>query len=166
VGFFLANRKAAFRYPLGPAPRTAVLAPWFRSGAAVRVFPNGWDSSTAIYSPAAIAGTPEQLLHLTDAHPTHALIALERPGDALLTAAERDQLWRTFRVPVFEQIVGEDGAVLAAECEAHDGLHVEVERDWQGYSIEHACCACGVRTPRLSSPQPAERVRSAATYAR
>ena len=29
-----------------------------------------------------------------------------------------------FRVPVFEQVIGKSGKLLAAECEAHDGLHV------------------------------------------
>jgi hypothetical protein len=28
-------------------------------------------------------------------------------------------------VPVFEQILADDGSLLAMECEAHDGLHVE-----------------------------------------
>ena len=174
MGFLLPSRKAAFRYPLGQAPRTAVLAPWFRtkgfrSKDDIRVFPQGWCSDAARYSPAAIAGTREQLLALagTDARPTHALIAVARPGQELLTAAERDQLWRAFRVPVFQQIVAEDGAVLAAECEAHDGLHVEdAQRDWREYALEHANCACGIRTPRLTSCEPTERVRSAAMYAR
>jgi len=41
-----------------------------------------------------------------------------------LTQADRDLLWRAFRVPVFEQFRGLHGELLAEECEAHDGLHV------------------------------------------
>jgi hypothetical protein len=85
----------------------------------------------------------------------------------LLTAADRDQLWRAFRVPIFEQIIGTHGERLAADCEAHDGLHVgAAEQDWTGFAIDEGICACGVRTPRVSSPVPEERVRAAAVFAR
>ena len=98
---------------------------------------------------------------------THALIVLARPTDMLLTNADRDQLWRAFRVPVFEQLIGAQGDRLAAECEAHDGLHVEAQgHDWTGYAIDEGLCACRLRTPRVSSPVPAERVRAAAMFAR
>jgi hypothetical protein len=56
---------------------------------------------------------------------------------------------------------------LAAECEAHDGLHIEApERGWSAYAIEESLCACGLRTPRIFSPIPAERARAAAMFAR
>jgi hypothetical protein len=85
----------------------------------------------------------------------------------LLTAADREQLWRAFRVPLFEQIIGPNGERLAAECEAHDGLHIEdPERDWTGFAVDKGLCACGLRTPRISSPVPTERARAAATFAR
>ena len=177
---FLQSSKAAFRYPFGEAPRTAILVPWFaeprlsfRSKAAVRSFA-GWSNEAAAFAPASIAGTREQLTALAcDAPPvTHALVVLARPSDTLLTAADREQLWRAFRVPVFEQIIGARGERLAAECEAHDGLHIETQsrqdpaEGWSSYAIDEGLCACGLRTPRLSSPVPAERVRSAAMYAR
>jgi hypothetical protein len=161
---FWRSRKSAFQYPLGHAPRTAVLVPWFRG----RSFP-GWTDEAVEYAPAAIAATRAQLLALAADPPTltHALIALARPNDMLLTAADREQLWRAFRVPVFEQLIGPLGERLAAECEAHDGLHVESpDQDWTGYAIDQGLCACGLRTPRVSSPLPAERVRAAAMFAR
>ncbi|MEO8098803.1 MAG: hypothetical protein ABI811_13960 [Acidobacteriota bacterium] len=171
-------RKAAFHYPLGDAPRTAVLVPWFREPRQlalrrqqpVRVFAKGWTPDTALFSPAAIVGTREQLLNLI-AIPSpadmHALIAVSRWGQPLLTASERERLWRAFHVPVFEQIIGATGRVLAAECEAHDGLHVAQSTVEQGtYSVDESPCPCGKKTARLSSATPAERVRSAAAYAR
>jgi hypothetical protein len=169
------KRKAAFRYPLGEAPRTAILVPWFaeprfafRSREAVRSFA-GWSEEVAKFAPAAIVGTRAQLLSLAENAPTitHALIAVGSPTDMLLSVADRDRLWRAFRVPVFEQLIGSRGQRLAAECEAHDGLHIEVpNRDWTGYARDEGLCACGLRTPRVSSPVPAERIRSAAMYAR
>lgn len=165
---FWQSRKAAFQYPIGEAPRTAVLVPWFRTGRSVRSFP-GWTEDAAEFAPAAIAGTRAQLLALTAEPPalTHALIAVAHPTDMLLTNADRDQLWHAFRVPVFEQLIGAKGELLATECEAHDGLHVETQgQDWTGYAIDEGLCACGLRTPRVSSPVPAERVRAAAVFAR
>jgi hypothetical protein len=155
------NRKARFRYPVGPAPRTAILGPWFRArNGRVRVFSGGWCEAAAAFAPAAIAGTREPLLELAaGAAPalTHALIVISRPGDPLLPPADRERLWRAFRVPVFQQIVGARGELLAAECEAHDGLHVETpDRDWSGYSVETGVCACGRKTPRLAFPRVAQ----------
>lgn len=173
---FRLRRKSVFRYPMDPAPRTAVLAacfrqPGLRSNYPVRVFPEGWSEEVSAFAPAAIAATREQLLDLAAAKPpptlTHSIIALESPGDPLLTVAERERLWRAFRVPVFEQIIGPDGELLAAECEAHDGLHIEVAGlPWEWYRLELAACGCGRKTPRLTPAEPAERVRSAAAYAR
>jgi hypothetical protein len=161
---------------MDPAPRTAVLAACFRQprmwpNHPVRVFPQGWSEEVSAFAPAAIAAPRDQLLGLAavDKPPvfTHAVIALENPGDPLLSAAERLRLWRTFRVPVFEQIIGANGELLAAECEAHDGLHIETAGlPWDGYRLELAPCGCGRKTPRLTPSEPAERIRSAAAYAR
>ncbi len=164
-----------FQYPVGDAPRTAVLVPWFakpwfrfRSRAIVRHF-DGWSDEAAKFAPAAIVATRAQSLALAANPPaiTHAIVVVARASDMLLTAADRDLLWRAFRVPAFEQLIGSRGERLAAECEAHDGLHVEsASQDWTGYAIDEGLCACGLRTPRVSSPVPAERVRSAAMFAR
>jgi hypothetical protein len=172
---FWKSRKAVFQYPLGEAPRTAVLVPWFaeprlslRSRPTVRNFA-GWSADAARFAPAVIAATRAQLLALAADAPqiTHALVVLARSEDMLLTAADREILWRAFRAPMFEQIIGSQGERLASECEAHDGLHMESqESDWTGFAIDEGLCACGLRTPRVSSPVPAERVRSAAMFAR
>ena len=140
------------------AARTAVLVPWFRSTDAARVFAAGWSEEAVKFAPQAMAGTREQLLALTENKAlrlTHAVIALARAGETLLTNAERDLLWRRFGVPVFEQIVGDSGEVLAAECEAHDGLHVDGSHEWTRYKVEPAACACGKSTPRLIALEPA-----------
>jgi hypothetical protein len=38
---------------------------------------------------------------------------------------DRDLLWQAFELPVFEELRGLDGELLASECEAHSGLHPE-----------------------------------------
>ncbi len=178
----LIRRKAAFVYPVPPAPPTAILVPWFsrRTRSHVRVFEDGWDTEAAAYRPAAVAGTWRQmegLLAQKMAPVTHALIVLARPEDRLLTPGDllttqqRQQLWRAFRVPVFEQIIGERGTLLAAECEAHAGLHIESAKfEVAGLSIESRPCGCGRTTPRIGVAGQAEldleEIRAAAAYAR
>ena len=149
------HRKAELAYPVPPAPPTAVLQSWFKSSGVVRVH-DGWDAEVAAFAPAAIAGTwpqlealiPEKIPSLT-----HALIVLARPGDELLTKAQREHLWKTFRVPVFQQVVTRGGELLAAECEAHDGLHMESSKFVViGLPLDRTPCGCGRKTPRMKLP--------------
>jgi hypothetical protein len=98
---------------------------------------------------------------------THALIVLARSNDSLLTTEQRQRLWRAFRVPIFEQIIGGNGELLAAECEAHDGLHIEAPKlRVAGWFIESAPCGCGRNTPRLKPVQQIEEIHAAAACAR
>jgi hypothetical protein len=89
------------------------------------------------------------------------LSSLEGP----LASHHRDMLWKAFQLPVFEQLSGWDGSVIARECEVHDGLHFEQavmmpEIDGKelivmgiptGLSAEivHGHCDCGAETPRV-----------------
>ena len=164
------SRKAPLLYPLESQPRIAVLGPWFREAGTVRVFRRGWNQESSRFAPQAIAGTWRQLQELAQnraAQPTHAVIVIARAGMPLLSHADREQLWRAFQVPVFEQIVGVCGKLLAAECEAHDGLHLESEGvTAPGFLLDQSPCACGRKTPRLIPEARAERARAAAAYAR
>ena len=161
-------------YPVHPAPRTAVLVPWFHESVLasrpLRVFPQGWSADAAVFAPAAVAGTFEQLNALArDGIPslTHSIIVLWRPEQRRLTDADRDCLWSAFRVPVFEQVIGKAGKLLAAECEAHDGLHV-TSSSWPhpGESLDDAPCPCGRKTPRIGVTHGAAIERRIAAYAR
>jgi hypothetical protein len=165
------TKKPALVYPIPPAPLTAVLVAGFRSVGSTRVFANGWSKEALNFAPAAIAATPAQLDALRSTPvPSlkNAIIALVRPGDPNLTEDDRERLWRTFRVPVFEQRIDESCALLAAECEAHDGLHIEAPglAPREGEILETAPCGCGKTTPRLVTPQRAENFRKVAAYAR
>ena len=149
--FSFKRRGEVFLYPVNPAPRTAVLVPWFEvrpdwSGwsrlsrtmgwprrqnpsGPVRIFADGWSAEAAAFSPSAIAATPSQLRLLASVEiPSlrHAVVALTRPDESRLSSADREQFWAIFRVPVFEQVIGNRGRLLACECEAHAGLHIRV----------------------------------------
>lgn len=137
-----------------PARRTAVLVPGFRSRGAIRVFCDGWTERAQRFSPEAIAATLSQLDDLARTKicaVTHAVIVMERLGEARLSEIDRERLWSAFHVPIFEQIIGDDGRLLAAECEAHDGLHIEspdLPKELAG-EIESSPCGCGRTTPRV-----------------
>jgi hypothetical protein len=45
--------------------------------------------------------------------------------DAPLSDSERSRLWNAFSVPVYELALADDGSLLASECEAQEGWHVE-----------------------------------------
>jgi len=133
------------------------------------VFPRGWGEESQEFQPATIAGTREQLLALVGTRIpslTHALIAVLRPGDRRINEAERDRCWRAFGVPLFERVVGKSGKLLASECEAHDGLHIENPGlVLEGCILDETPCGCGKQTPRLRQGSEPELKRAAA-YAR
>jgi hypothetical protein len=165
------RKRPVLVYPIPPAPPTAILVDAFRSSGNTRVFENGWSEEAASFAPAAIAAAPAQLDALRGTPiPSlrNALIALVRPGEPRLTEEERERLWRAFRVPVFEQRIDDAGCLLASECEAHDGLHIESPelppRD--GEVLETAPCGCGRTSPRLIAPERVENLRKVAAYAR
>jgi hypothetical protein len=55
----------------------------------------------------------------------YAILVLTMLGDIPAGDALRVELWQAFGVPVYELLTGADGTVLAGECEAHEGWHVE-----------------------------------------
>jgi hypothetical protein len=94
---------------------------------------------------------------------THALIRVLRPTEDLITEAERAQFWRVFGVPLFQQIVGRAGRVIAWECEAHDGLHFDSDDiELAGYTLDVSLCGCGRKTPRLRVAAQPELEQAAA----
>ena len=55
----------------------------------------------------------------------HSVFVLTQCGRSPLSDVMRVTLWQAFGVPLFEIFIGSHGRVLAAECEAHEGWHVE-----------------------------------------
>lgn len=137
-----------FVHPLDPAPTTLVLCPGFQGTRTIRVFPNGWSEEAARFLPCAIAAPMKELRDLVRAgiELQHAVIVLTQGNEPALLEEDRDLLWDAFGVPVFEQCIGPKNELLAAECEAHDGLHV-VSGDHHA-SLERAKCGCGSSIPR------------------
>ena len=122
------------------------------------------------FAPTSIAATYDQICALEQVSIpslTHALVILERPGQPRLTEDHRERLWRAFHLPVFEQVIAESGELLAAECEAHDGLHIKSQQlSLENEKVDASPCACGRTTPRLAPSDGRDLLRHVAAYAR
>ncbi len=98
----------------------------------VASFPNGWRARLG-FSAEALEGSAAALLGLKPLagrlSTARRLLVRTLPGQAPLTDSLRDRLWTRFELPVFEQIRAWDGELLASECPAHQGLHVEPEAE-------------------------------------
>jgi hypothetical protein len=141
---------ARFIHPIDPAPRTAILATGFRQTRLVRIFPQGWNERARRFQPGSIAGPLEQLRSLAlDAWPLEqAVVVFTYAGVTGISAPDREELWKAFGVPVFEQYLSPRNRLLATECDAHSGLHVV--SGCEGFPLETEVCACGNPAPRLT----------------
>jgi hypothetical protein len=101
----------------------------------VRTVPDGWRAKLG-FPAEAIAGPQAELAALAErveegavlpARGARRIIAYTRVGERLLSPSVRERLWDAFELPVFEELRGFDGELLAAECEAHEGLHLEAQ---------------------------------------
>jgi len=117
--------------------RAAAIAPWFPVCAGIRVFPELDSPALGEFSPSVIGATAPILVWLAEEALARrlrlpgldrALVAWSAIGHAVLKPAERDLLWLAYPVPVYEEIRGPRGELLAWECEAHCGLHVAERR--------------------------------------
>jgi hypothetical protein len=141
--------------------RIAVLQPWFPVNDRARAFSEISLRTLKRFRPGVIAGSVEALQRLAHMSlrntfrrplPDYGVLAFTSDWLPPLTEADRELFWRAFEAPVFEQYRDEQGVLLAAECEAHQGLHILSESAAQVFDAENLIqepCPCGLRTPRL-----------------
>ncbi|HXI38836.1 MAG TPA: hypothetical protein VNH83_02610 [Bryobacteraceae bacterium] len=180
----------AFRSPLEHIPKTAVLMRGFQQTSAVKMVSRnlmqGLKSleATALAAPVSVLREMAAAIELgqQEVHALkHFIVSFTGGNEGELREEDREQFWRVFQVPVFEQRVGFDGRVVAYECDAHDGLHVMPESaafeetaetellmtsltdlryptlrvgTRMAHSIESECCGCGNAAPRLIAARP------------
>ena len=152
-----------FIFPLSRPVRVALLEEGFRTDANVRTFEPDDMAWLRSYAPEALVAPLDLALSLADRKRRGildlpsvrtAIVVLTSGEDSPLTDDHRDLLWRAWGVPVFEQLRGPDGTVIARECEVHDGLHIvtlldPLPRARAEVEIISEVCECGVETPRL-----------------
>jgi hypothetical protein len=184
------------QFPLRFDGRIALLEGGFHAGRNLREFAAMDLGSLVRYAPEALVCPLGTALSLADLKLrglfdlpslSTALVVLTRLDDSPLADHHRDLLWQAFRVPVFEQVRGWDGTVIARECEVHDGLHVaessvipQLDNDEllitkadtseeclvpirTGFAAEIITghCDCGTETPRLRTLMQAGRQTAA-----
>ena len=187
-------------WPLPPASRTAVLSRLVETRDGLRIFRGDGARGLARWRPDALAGPVGVLRRLAEEgglpQPLrHSVIAFVTLRRAFLTEAVRELFWSTWQVPVFGQLFGLSGELLAWECEAHAGYHFDRHRvvfevDPQGGEpellvtsleglrrpairlatcltarIDPSTCGCGRNGPRLVGVRPKSQVRAAAAAA-
>jgi len=191
----------AFRSPLEHTPKTAVMMPGFEQTSAVKSVAKNGSQRLKRFGASALAAPVGVLREIAatiergqqEMHPLKHFVVPFTGGDhGELREEDREQFWRVFQVPVFEQRVGFDGRVVAYECEAHDGLHVMPERaafeetaesgllitsltdlryptlrvgTRMARSIDNECCCCGNAAPRLVAAKPPLMLLAAAVAA-
>ncbi len=123
--------------PRGFSPRTALFHADLKPGRSVRLFSPEEMRRVAPYRPEALAAPAWLLAELARRIQSgllpplalrHYVAAFSGPAEGALAPDHRDLFWRVYRVPVFEQFLAFDGSLAAAECEAHDGLHIREDR--------------------------------------
>lgn len=99
-----------------------------------QAFPAARWQEMSEFGPNVIAGAGAELQRLMERIdlgtldlPTldHAIFVLTELGDKPLSDATRVTLWQRFGVPVYELYLGPNRQMLAHECEALEGWHVE-----------------------------------------
>jgi hypothetical protein len=100
-----------------------------------KIAAGGWRAKLGLPAE-ALAGTQVELAGLADrveagetapARSARRVVVHTRLGEPMLGPDLRERLWQAFELPVFEQLRGFEGELLASECDAHDGMHLETE---------------------------------------
>lgn len=120
--------------PAVPSQRVAQLSEGTRAFDSAQAFPrNRWEQLET-FRPRVLVGSAADLhcvanlaqRHVLDLSSVdHALFAVTRWGSQPVSDVSRVVLWQAFGVPVYELLVNARGALLASECEAHEGWHIE-----------------------------------------
>lgn len=178
------KKPGLFECSIKDTGRTAVLSGGFEQTAAVRSFTYQPLEELREFEPETLAGPLARLSHLAEAlrakkialpSLTRGVVVFTGLKHGSLKQAHREILWRAFQVPVYEQFRGFGQELLAWECEARDGLHIETSnalfeddggelrvtslecREYPilrlGTELEgriaRTACGCGEESPRL-----------------
>ena len=126
------HRKLPF--PATPQQRIAQISAVSKPFDFAQPFPRDRWHDLANFQPQALVGSASDLLRLhsriepgvlTLNSVDHAVFVLTQCGHSPLSDVLRVSLWQAFGVPLFELFIGSRGRLLASECEAHEGWHIE-----------------------------------------
>lgn len=123
-------------WPVPRPARTAILMDGFQEDRSTQIFqPRDW-TGIRRFGPYALAGPVGALRSLAEnpqarsllsPFPSHSILALLTFRQAGVSEETRGLLWRAFGVPLYAQILSAARHLMAWECEAHEGFHVDEE---------------------------------------
>ncbi len=121
-------RTASIRHPIlvHPAPKVTVLCHGVERDTR-RLAQSGAETVAAPVSTLRRLAREIESGAIDPAPFSHSVIAFTDLDQGEVSEGDRALFWRAFQVPIFEQYLGLDGSLLAGECEAHSGVHVEPE---------------------------------------
>src|SRR5262249_51423271 len=134
--------------------RTALLANGFAESDLVRTFTYLTLEDLEQFQPESLAGPVAKLRTLAESvldgtikfgSLRHAIVAFTGLKHGCLKPEDRDLFWRAFEVPGFEQFRGFAHELLAWECEAHEGLHIQTDNaifETHGHELVLSCLDC------------------------
>jgi hypothetical protein len=188
------QKRILLPFPADPKVRIAQLTETPRFSGVEAFVPERW-LELETFRPRVVVGYAGDLQRLAErmdlgivdlACVDHAVVVLTACGSKPLSDVVRVVLWQSFGVPVFELFVGPDKSLLAFECEAHEGWHLEPGVKLGAFEEElildspgnyglrtglrgrvlAETCPCGRETPRLMDitavrPPPLLRALSA-----
>ncbi len=121
-------------FPAAPNLRLAQISPVAPVFDSAQSFsPDRWHELES-YRPRALMGIASDLQRLAKqaelgvrdlTSVDYALFVLTECGHTPVSDVFKVVLWQTFGVPLYELYVGSGGMLLACECEAHEGWHIE-----------------------------------------
>lgn len=132
-----------FPYPIPDGPRIAVFATRFAETAIVTL---AADSSELPRLDVQALAAPMEIIREIDPAcwaPEYPLIVLSDDETGLMSENDRNYIWEKFGIPVFEYLMDASGRIIARECEAHDGLHIEGDFSGEDVEITAEACPCG-----------------------
>jgi hypothetical protein len=138
----------------------------FEQSSKVRIFADSRGKRLKRFGATALAAPVSKLRELAAAIESgrdeirplrHFLVSFTGTDHGEIHEEDRERFWRVFQVPVFEQRLGFDGRMIAYECEAHHGLHIETDLRYPTLRvgtrmtarIQHDCCDCGNASARV-----------------
>ena len=130
----LCSKKRCLPFPASPTQRIAQISAVSKPFDSVRPFSRDRWRDLQTFRPQVLVGSAADLQRLYRQRSAgtfdlssvdHAIFVLTQCGRSPLSDVLRVGLWQAFGVPLYELFIGARGKLLASECEAHEGWHVE-----------------------------------------
>lgn len=138
-----------FPYPVPNCPRLAIFSRAFEPDGPIRIATDAAELPALDVQSVAASMAVIRAIDPRRWSPEFPVVVLSAVGGATMSEADRDYIWDTFGVPAFEYLLDASGRIVARECEAHDGLHIEAGIGSDEFPETDDPCPCGRSGPKM-----------------